>query len=167
MKKRTLARDIKKCFAKSKGRFISIVCLIALGSFALVGLQVAGPDMRYTGENYFNKYKLADISIIGDYGIDENDQKEINKASGASSIKYGYLKDVVISDTNDSILIFSATDDISQYETVSGEMPKSDDEIAIASYYADDYKIGETIKFDEKEDVEGNYTLKTHSFKIS
>lgn len=42
MKKRTLARDIKKCFAKSKGRFISIVCLIALGSFALVGLQVAG-----------------------------------------------------------------------------------------------------------------------------
>lgn len=64
MKKRTLERDIKKCFAKSKGRFISIVCLIALGSFALVGLQVAGPDMRYTGENYFNKYKLADISII-------------------------------------------------------------------------------------------------------
>ncbi len=167
MKKRTLARDIKKCFAKSKGRFISIVCLIALGSFALVGLQVAGPDMRYTGENYFNKYKLADISIIGDYGIDENDQKEINKASGASSIEYGYLKDVVISDTNDSIRIFSATDDISQYETVSGEMPKSDDEIAIASYYADDYKIGDTIKFDEKEDVEGNYTLKTHSFKIS
>ena len=143
------------------------MCLIALGSFALVGLQIAGPDMRATGENYFNQYKLADLSIIGDYGIDDNDQKVINKTSGVSDIEYGYLKDVVINGTNDSIRIFSATKNISQYEVVSGTLPEKDDEIAVASFYSDKYKIGDTIKFDETEDVEGNYTLKTHNFKIT
>ena len=47
-KKRMLWRDILVTFKKSRGRFLSIACLIALGSFALVGLKVAGPDMRET-----------------------------------------------------------------------------------------------------------------------
>ncbi|MCI5793768.1 MAG: hypothetical protein MR022_02330 [Ruminococcus sp.] len=46
MKKKAFNKDIRKSFPKSKGRFISIACLIALSSFALVGLQVTGPDMR-------------------------------------------------------------------------------------------------------------------------
>ena len=72
-----LFKDIRKCFSKSKGRFISIMCLMALGSFALVGLKVAGPDMRETGRHYFDKFNLADISIIGDYGIDKENQDVI------------------------------------------------------------------------------------------
>ena len=83
-----LWRDIKKCFSKSKGRFFSIMCLVALGSFALVGLQVAGPDMRKTSINYFEELKLADVSVIGDYGIDDENVKAINRVSGADKIEY-------------------------------------------------------------------------------
>ena len=43
-----LWRDIKRTVGKSRGRFVSIVLLMALGAFALVGLNVAGPDMRMT-----------------------------------------------------------------------------------------------------------------------
>ena len=53
IKKRMLWRDILATFKKSRGRFLSIACLIALGSFALVGLKVAGPDMRETSASYF------------------------------------------------------------------------------------------------------------------
>lgn len=167
MKKKTLWKDIKKCFLKSKGRFISILCLVALGSFALVGLQVAGPDMRKTGEHYFSKLNLADISVIGNYGIDSDDQKAINKVSGAEKIEYGYLKDVVISDTNDSIRVFSATQGISDYELVQGEMPSAEDEIAIASFFSDKYNIGDEISFTEKADISGNKVLKNHKLKIT
>lgn len=166
MKKKTLWKDIKKCFLKSKGRFFSIMCLIALGSFALVGLQVAGPNMRKTGENYFDRLNLADISIIGDYGIDDEDQKAINQVSGASKIEYGYLKDVVIRDTIDSVRIFSETDEISNYEVIEGRLPKTENEIAIANLLADDYHIGDTIAFTEKEDIVGETALKDHEFKI-
>lgn len=38
LKKKMLWKDIKKCVSKSKGRFFSILCLVAIGSFALLGL---------------------------------------------------------------------------------------------------------------------------------
>lgn len=166
MKKKTLWKDIKKCFSKSKGRFISIMCLVALGSFALVGLKVAGPDMRKTSEDYFETLHLADISIIGDYGIDEDNETAINKVNGADKIEYGYLKDVVITDTQESIRVFSQTDGISEYELVSGSMPESDEEIAIASFLSDEYNIGDTISFTEKADIAGNMALKNHELKV-
>lgn len=166
MRKKTLWKDIKKCFLKSKGRFFSIMCLIALGSFALVGLQITGPNMRKTGEYYFKQLNLADISIIGDYGIDDENQKAINQVSGASKIEYGYLKDVVFRDTITSIRIFSNPEDLSVYEVVEGRLPETEKEIAIADIYNGDYHIGDTIAFMEKEDASGETALKTHEFQI-
>ena len=166
MKKKVLWKDIKKCFSKSKGRFFSILCLMMLGSFALVGLKVAGPDMRATGEHYFNQLNLADITVIGDYGIDDNDQKTINQVEGAACIEYGYLKDVVIKDTKTSFRVFSKTDEVSQYEIVEGSLPHTNDEIALASFYKGEYSIGDTIEFIEKADTTGETVLKKSKFKI-
>ncbi|MEG0679693.1 MAG: ABC transporter permease, partial [Carnobacterium sp.] len=64
MKKKTLWRDIFRSFQKSKGRFFSILILMMLGSFALVGLKVTGPDMRTTGEHYFSKLNTSDITVM-------------------------------------------------------------------------------------------------------
>lgn len=161
-----LFKDIRKCFSKSKGRFISIMCLMALGSFALVGLKVAGPDMRETGRHYFDKFNLADISIIGDYGIDKENQDVINKVKGADKIEYGYLKDVSIKDSTESFRIFSNTSDISIYEIVEGRLPQTGCEIAVASFYNDDYKIGDKIQFSEKADISGGKSLKYDEFTI-
>ncbi len=166
MKKITLGKDIRKSFTNSWGRFFSIFFLMAIGSFALVGLKVAGPDMRSTSRNYFDKLNLADLTIISDYGIDSDDEKVINKAEGAEKIEYGYLKDVVIKDTNISFRIFSKPDEISKYDIVEGSMPDSDDEIAIDNEYRDDYKIGDIIQFSELEDISGNKVLKRHDFKV-
>lgn len=166
MKKKTLWKDIRKCFSKSRGRFFSILGLVALGSFALVGLQVAGPDMRKTGETYFKSLKLVDISIIGDYGIDAENQEAISRVSGAKKIEYGYLKDVVIAGTDTSIRVFSETEGISEYEVTDGRMPEKEDEIAVASYLSDQYAIGDTIKFSEKANAAGDTVLKHHRLKI-
>ena len=166
VKKKTLWRDIKKCFSKSKGRFISILCLVALGSFALVGLQVAGPDMRQTGEHYFERLKLADVSVIGDYGIDANDRAAIDRVSGAERIAYGYLKDVVLTGTETSLRVFSETDGISEYKLVEGRMPVAEDEVALASFLSDAYSIGDTLSVTEKEDLTGSTVLKHHELKL-
>ncbi len=166
MNKKALHRDIQKCFSKSKGRFFSILCLVAIGSFALVGLQVAGPDMRKTGENYFNKLHLADVSVIGDYGIDPENKAAINRVSGADKIEYGYLKDVVLTGTDESIRIFSQTDGISEYELIDGRMPETEDEIALASFFANQYQLGDTASFAEKADISGKTAIKNHELKI-
>ncbi|MFQ7236156.1 MAG: ABC transporter permease, partial [Enterococcus hulanensis] len=80
--KKKLWKDIFKSIAKSKGRFVSIMGLMLLGSFALVGLKVTGPDMRATGEDYSAKLNVADVTVIGGLGIDKSDEALIDQAKG-------------------------------------------------------------------------------------
>lgn len=165
MKKRKLNKDIRKSITSSFGRFISIMFLMLLGSLALVGLAVTGPDMRKTGANYFKKLNAADITIISDYGIDTSEKEQIEKASNIKNVEYIYLKDVTIDNQNDSIRVFSKPESISMYEITEGDLPKKDNEIAISDKYKGDYKIGDTIKFTEKSENDKE-TLKKHEFTI-
>ena len=89
MGKRMLWVDVRRTFLKSKGRFVSIVALLTLGAFALVGLKVAGPDMRATAARYLSGYQLADITVTGDLGLDADDEAKIEQASGIERVEYG------------------------------------------------------------------------------
>lgn len=166
MKKKALNKDIRKSITHSLGRFISIMLLMALGSFALVGLSIAGPDMRKTGENYFKKYNTADITIISDYGIDKTEINQISKAKDIKNIEYIYLIDVTEKNKNTSFRLFSKPKDVSMYELVTGKIPTSDDEIAIDVTNEDNYSIGDYIEFTEKENELSEKTLKREKYKI-
>lgn len=163
MKKKALNKDIRKSITHSWGRFISIMLLIALGSFALTGLSITGPDMRVTGTNYFQKYNTADITITSDYGIDQTEIKQIEKAGKLKEVEYIYLKDVTVKGTNKSFRLFSKTQNVSKYELESGRLPEKDNEISIDVKNKENYKIGDTITFTENETT----TLKKHTFKIT
>lgn len=166
MKKRTLWKDIKKSFKNSAGRFFSIMLLMALGSFALVGLFVTGPNMRATGQTYFEKLNVADLSVIGDYGIREDDQKVIEKEKGIDDVEYIYLKDVAVKNSDVSFRLFSKPKDISKYEVEKGRLPTKQNEIAIDVNYQDQYPINSVISFSEKSDALGSKVLKKTKFKV-
>lgn len=151
-KKTALWKDIRRSIAHSKGRFISIMLLMMLGSFALVGLFVAGPDMRATGETYFNEYSLSDLTVMSDYGLDGEDVSTINKTQGTAAIEYGYFKDVTIDRSTKALRVESKPDKVSQLELVDGRMPQKKGEIAIDSHIGKDYPIGSTIKLDDTAD---------------
>lgn len=164
--KRMLWRDIKRTVGKSRGRFVSIVLLMALGAFALVGLNVAGPDMRITGRHYFDTYNAADLTIIGGLGIDESDEAVIERASGISDVEYGYMKDVTVAGTHNAVRVSSLPERISQYEVVEGRLPEESDEVAISATIADEHPVGSTIVFTEEEDISGDYALARHDFTV-
>lgn len=165
MKKKKLNKDIRKSITSSFGRFISIMFLMLLGSLALVGLAVTGPDMRETGKNYFKELNTADITIISNYGIDISEQEQIEKASNIKDLEYIYLKDVTIENENDSIRIFSKPEKISLYEITEGNLPSNSNEIAISDKYKEKYSIGDIIKFSEKLENDEEI-LKNHEFTI-
>lgn len=54
MKKRALRKDFFMEIRRNKGRFISIFLIVALGVAFYSGIQSAAPDMRYTGDSYFD-----------------------------------------------------------------------------------------------------------------
>ncbi|ERL65756.1 FtsX-like permease family protein [Schleiferilactobacillus shenzhenensis] len=166
MKKTALWQDIRQSFTGSWGRFFSIMGLMLLGSYALVGLYVTGPDMRVTGTDYFQKHNTADISVIADYGLDQNDVMTIKKAPGLRQAEFGYLKDVVVKGTHTSIRIFSAPQKVSQYALVAGRMPRRATEIVLNSAEQQHYHVGQTFKVTEKADALGSTVLRRHTFTI-
>ena len=148
--KSALWKDVRRSIAHSKGRFISIMLLMALGSFALVGLFVAGPDMRATGEAYFGEYSLADLTVMSDYGLDDDDVAAINQASGTTAVEYGYFKDVTVEGSTDAMRVMSMPDEVSQLELVDGRMPEREGEIAVDTNVGEQYAVGSTITVSEK-----------------
>lgn len=164
--KSTLWRNIFKSITGSWGRFFSIIVLMALGSFALVGLYVTGPDMQKTGEHLFSQYNAANITISGDYGLDKHDRNTIEKAKGIKNVEYGYLKDTVVKGTKTSVRIFSKPNKVSKYQVVKGRLPKQDNEIALSNKLGQKHKLGSTVNFTEKTDANGEKVLRRHSYKV-
>ena len=167
MNRKTYWKDVRKSFSSSKGRVISIASLMALGSFALVGLKVTTPDMQHTATDYFTKHHTADLTLTGSYGLNQSDQDLINQVSSEANIEYGYFKDVVLKNSTDAFRLFSKPKDISTYEVVKGKLPNKQGEIALSSVYQDKYKIGDKIDFSEKKADNGKDVLKEHSFTIT
>ena len=162
MAKKTYWKDIRKSFGSSKGRFLSIMLLMMLGAFAFVGLKVTGPDMQATASQYLKKHNTMDLSVIASYGFSDDDKEELDSIKNAD-VEYGYLTDVTVRNTDDAIRVFSKSTSISTYELVSGRLPKSSDEIALASTMKDDYKVGDTISFTQS-DEDG--ILKNTTYKV-
>ena len=162
MNKKTLNKDIRNSLRQSKGRFLSIMLLMMLGAFALVGLKVSGPDIEDTLNSYMEQANAADLFVVAGYGLSGEDQAEIKQEN--ADVEFGYFADTVIDDTPNAIRVFSQTTDISTFELVSGEFPTKSNEVALAQTMADQYKIGDTIRLNES----GSSTLlKEHEFTIT
>ena len=162
MKKKTLNKDIRNSLRQSKGRFLSIMLLMMLGAFSLVGLKVSGPDIEDTLNGYMEQANAADLFVVAGYGLSDEDQAEIKQEN--ADVEFGYFVDTVISDTPNAIRVFSQTTDISTFELVSGEFPTKSNEVALAQTMADQYKIGDKIRLNES----GSSTLlKEHEFTIT
>ena len=58
-------REIKK----SSGRFVSILFIVALGVAFFSGIRASEPDMRVTGDAYFDQANLMDIKVISTLGL--------------------------------------------------------------------------------------------------
>ena len=162
MKKKTLNKDIRNSLRQSKGRFLSIMLLMMLGAFSLVGLKVSGPDIEDTLNGYMEQANAADLFVLAGYGLSDEDQAEIKQEN--ADVEFGYFVDTVVADTPSAIRVFSQTKDISTFELVSGEFPTKSNEVALAQTMADQYKIGDTIRLNES----GKSTLlKEHEFTIT
>ena len=164
MKRKTYWKDLLQSFTGSKGRFLSILTLMMLGSLAVVGLKVASPNMERTAWNYLKNTNTADVTVIGDYGLDQADQAELQTLSGAD-VEFGYMTDLTLANSEDAIRIFSNTDKISKFQVTEGRLPEKEDELALADFWKDRYQIGQVIYLSQKKG--SNSQLKRDSYTIT
>ena len=164
MKRKTYWKDLLQSFTGSKGRFLSILTLMMLGSLALVGLKVASPNMERTAWDYIQKANIADITVIADYGLDQADQEELKNLTRAS-VDFGYMTDLTLEGSQDAIRIFSKTERISKFQVTQGRLPEKEDELALADFWKDRYQIGQIIHLSQKKGSSSQ--LKRDSYTIT
>lgn len=161
MSKKIYRKDIFQSVTKSKGRFFSIFSLMMIGAIALVGLKVTAPNMEQTAQDFIDLYRPFDLAVMAELGLDEEDQEELDAIQGAM-VEYGYLTDLVPKGTQDAIRVFSVTEEISQYKVLSGNLPTTENEIALSQSMSDDYELNDIINFEQVEDG----VLRRTSFKV-
>lgn len=164
MKRKTYWKDLLQSFTGSKGRFLSILTLMMLGSLAVVGLKVASPNMERTAWAYLKDTNAADMTVIADYGLDQADQEELQNNTGAD-VEFGYMTDLTLANSEDAIRIFSNTEKISKFQVTEGRLPEKEDELALADFWKDHYQIGQVIQLSQKKG--SNSQLKRDSYTIT
>ena len=168
MKKRALRKDFYMEVKKSLNRFISIFLIVALGVAFYSGIQSAAPDMRYSGDAYFDQHQLMDLKVIGTMGLTEKDVEAVSRCEGVEKAEAGYMTDVLCGEGTDQhvLRVESITPTLNQLTATEGRLPQNPGECFVDIEFLDktDYKVGDTITF--YRDQEEDYKLKKQEFTI-
>ena len=60
---KALHKDFWMEIRKSKARFISIFLIVALGVAFFSGIQASSPDMRYSGDAYYEAVSYTHLTL--------------------------------------------------------------------------------------------------------
>ena len=163
MKRKVYWKDLFASFTHSKGRFLSILTLMLLGSLALVGLKVTTPNMHRTANQFIQQQNMLDLAVMGDLGLDQADQEELLGLKGAR-VEFGSLLDLTVKGTGEAIRLFSPPKSLSSFRVSKGRLPQKEGELALASFWKDRYQIGDTLTLEEKAGTRSS--LKRKQFTI-
>ena len=90
MNRKALRKDFYMEIRRSLGRFLSIFFIVAIGVAFFSGIRSAEPDMRVSGDAYFDEKNLMDIQVVSTLGLTEDDVHALEKVEGIEAVEGGY-----------------------------------------------------------------------------
>ena len=138
---------------KSKSRFISILLIVALGVAFFSGIQASSPDMRYSGDAYYDESSLMDIKVVGTMGLTSDDVSSIESIDGIESAEGAWSTDVMCGEGQKQkvLHIESINDTVNKLDVQEGRLPEKSGEIFLDSTFAssNEYKVGDKVALRE------------------
>ena len=171
MKKKALRKDFYMEIRRSLGRFMSIFFIVAIGCAFFSGIRASEPDMRYSGDAYFDDKNMMDIEVISTMGLTDDDLQAIEDAGGVAAVEGSYSVDVLCSEGDNQIAVhvMSLLPEMNQVQLEDGRLPEAEDECAVDVDYLNEssLKIGDKITLSSGSDDKVTDTLKTDTFTIT
>ena len=171
MKKKALRKDFYMEIRRSFGRFMSIFFIVAIGCAFFSGIRASEPDMRYSGDAYFDDKNMMDIEVISTLGLTEDDLQVIEDVDGVAAVEGSYSVDVLCSEGDNQIAVhvMSLMPTMNQVQLEAGRLPEAENECAVDVDYLDEssLEIGDEITFSSGSDDDITDTLKTDTFTIT
>ena len=154
MKKRALRKDFYMEIRKTWNRFLSIFLIVAMGAAFYSGIQAAAPDMRKTGDAYFDRKQLADAKVIGTMGMTQEDVLALSQTEGVSVAEPGYMTDVLCGDEKSKQVLHveSLLPTINQVTVTEGALPEKENECLMDEEFAkaNGYQVGDSLAIREE-----------------
>lgn len=153
---KALHKDFWMEIRTSKARFISIFLIVAMGVAFFSGIQASSPDMRYSGDAYYDETDLMDIKVVGTLGLTEEDETAIRSIKGVQDAEGAYSVDVMCgeNETQKVLHVESINQTVNHLTAEDGKLPEKSGEIFLDSMFAESsgYQIGDTITLKEDGD---------------
>ena len=156
-----LLKDTLREIRKTRGRFFSIFGIVAIGVAFFAGVLASAPDMKYTADRYFDDYNLMDYRVVSNFGITEDDVRQLRQVAGVQGVQASYTQDVITRiGSKELVLKVHALDlehldpqdpdYINQLVVTSGRLPEKSGECVIedGKIVVSGMKIGDTIKIE-------------------
>ncbi len=148
--KRVLYRDTVREIKHTMGRFLSILCITALGTAFFSGIRTAAPVMQRSFDAYAQQSNFMDIRFVSTVGFDQDDISAIQAQEGVADVQPTYQLDVIahINDKNSVITLLCSHEQsnaLNKPTVVEGRLPQDATECAIEAKRFGKLKIGDTI----------------------
>ena len=170
MGKKALRKDFYMEIRRSLGRFLSIFFIVAIGVAFFSGIRASEPDMRYSGDAYFDEKNLMDIQVISTLGLTDNDVSAIEEVDGIAAAEGGYSVDALCTDGENQITIhvMSLLPAMNQVQVEEGRLPEAADECVMDVDYLNEssLEVGDTITLSSGSEDEITDSLGTDTFTI-
>ena len=138
-------KDFYREIRKSPGRFLSILFIVALGVAFFSGIRSSEPDMRVTGDAYYDETDLMDIQVMSSYGITKEDIQVLKEAEGVLDVEGAYSGDFLstLDDEQTVLHVMSLPKKMNEVAVSEGRMPEAADECLVDNALG--YEIGDKI----------------------
>ena len=173
-----LNKDFIRDILKSKGRFLSIVAIVALGVAFFTGVKSSPIVMKASSDKYYDKYNLMDIRLISTLGLTDKDVDDIKNIEGVEGVYPTYSIDVIsIYNSTEKVLKVHGLDlnklndkknYINQLKLIKGRLPQKSGEcvLEIPKIKALNYPIGSEISLSSGKDDKLSKSLSKSKYKV-
>lgn len=170
MKKKALRKDFYMEIRKSMGRFLSIFFIVAIGCAFFAGIRSSEPDMRYSGDAYFDRKNLMDLQVISTMELTDEDVEAIEKLDGIEKAEAGYSVDALCTEGDNQIVmhVMSLLPSMNQVQVENGRLPEKSDECVVDADFLSKstLKIGDRVTLSSGTDKPVTDSLKEDTFTI-
>lgn len=170
MNRKALRKDFYMEIRKSMGRFLSIFFIVAIGCAFFAGIRSSEPDMRYSGDAYFDRKNLMDLQVISTMGLTDEDVEAIEKLDGIEKAEAGYSVDALCTEGDNQIVmhVMSLLPSMNQVQVENGRLPEKSDECVVDADFLSKstLKIGDRVTLSSGTDKPVTDSLKEDTFTI-
>lgn len=160
--KKALLKDFFMEVRKSKARFLSLFFIVALGVAFFSGIQAASPDMRFSGDDYYDEKKLMDLKVVGSLGLTEEDVEALLEIEGIEAAEGGWFEDVLCGDGESMKVVHleALSSEFNIPTVMEGRLPEKSGECFLDDSFANGSHLKPGDRFLVKEDGDDGLLLK-------